>query len=177
MSKEKQGKEEPEDSMSSLFPDVIPLPFHDHYILPQPQKPLFIRSIRTQPPSHPVPHPFHFSDMTLCSSENEFRNSGVSFKILKELKRGRWPVTKKIDLHGLTLPQAIEKLETFFNQSLSEKHRCLLIIHGKGKNDESPLRALVRRGLTLNSHSVLAFCPATPTQGGNGATLVLLKKL
>ncbi|WP_369332828.1 Smr/MutS family protein [Candidatus Ichthyocystis sparus] len=53
----------------------------------------------------------------------------------------------------------------------------LTIIHGRGRNGISVLRTMVRHGLKINSHSVLAFCSAPQNTGESGATLVLIKKV
>jgi DNA-nicking Smr family endonuclease len=55
--------------------------------------------------------------------------------------------------------------------------RQILVIHGKGYNSEQEaiLRPLVQRWLE-EQQFVLAWCPAQPRDGGNGATYVYLRR-
>jgi len=86
------------------------------------------------------------------------------------------PVDAILDLHGKTAAEAELALEEFFRAARARACRKLLIIHGKGLHSEgeSVLGTLVARWLER--------CPtagrnakADRTQGGSGATWVLVK--
>ena len=97
-------------------------------------------------------------------------------KVLKDLRRGRWVVQEKLDLHGLNRDQAKEAVVTFLAECRQHGHRCVRIVHGKGLSSpgrEPVLKRLVLGWLTQRS-DVLAFCQARAAEGGAGAVVVLL---
>jgi DNA-nicking Smr family endonuclease len=112
----------------------------------------------------------------------EGRGRGVDAKLLRRLKAGELPVEARLDLHGHARADALDALERFFESARAAGKRCLLVIHGRGAHsrDDAPvLKPLVWRWLAASPSSasaVLAFASARPGQGGDGATLVLLRK-
>lgn len=112
----------------------------------------------------------------------EGRGRGVDVKLLRRLKAGEVTVEARLDLHGHARADALDALERFFERARAEGKRCLLVIHGRGAHsqDDAPvLKPLVWRWLAASPASafaVLAFASARPGQGGDGATLVLLRK-
>jgi|SRR5690625_316140 len=108
----------------------------------------------------------------------EYLNPICGTDVLRNLKRGRWPLEASIDLHGATLDQARQRLQHFLQHCLAEEYRCIRIVHGKGYrslNGEPVLLIQIRRWLT-QLHQVLAFCNCPPNEGGRGAVKVLLRK-
>jgi DNA mismatch repair protein MutS2 len=79
-------------------------------------------------------------------------------------------VGDEIDLHGLTVDEAIPKLEEFIYQAFQAGHYRVWVVHGKGTGI---LRQEMRRYLSKN-HLVRAQRPADPQHGGAGATQVEL---
>jgi DNA-nicking Smr family endonuclease len=85
-----------------------------------------------------------------------------------------------LDLHGLTSEEAYGRLRLAIEECGSRGVKELLVIHGKGIHsgpDEGPvLKSLVLRSLEneLDPH-VRYFRGGLPKEGGEGATLVLLK--
>ncbi len=109
---------------------------------------------------------------------DEYLNPICGTDVLRNLKRGQWPIEASIDLHGATLERARERLQSFLQYCLAEQYRCIRIVHGKGygsANQEPILLYQIRRWLTQLS-SVLAFCHCPPKEGGQGAVKVLLRK-
>ncbi len=105
----------------------------------------------------------------------------ISSKEKKELNTAK--IAKKIEvpqinLHGLTIEIALQKLSNFIkNQTPSIKK--ILIIHGKGlhnKGKKSPLKNEVRNWLTkkYTKKEIKDFSYASPKDGGHGATIVWL---
>jgi DNA-nicking Smr family endonuclease len=102
---------------------------------------------------------------------------GVGGDVLGRLRRGQWSIRRQIDLHGLTRDAAREALAAFIRQAARDGMRCVRVVHGKGNGSpgrEGVLKAKVRTWLVQKSE-VIAFAPAKPADGGNGALLVLLE--
>ena len=94
-------------------------------------------------------------------------------KIIRKLKQGNYDLEATLDLHGCTVSQSEDALEEFIQESLNDRLRCVLIIHGKGT--QAILKNQVNTYLQYHSQ-VLAFCSAKPKDGGVGALYALLKK-
>ncbi|OAQ20958.1 Smr/MutS family protein [Thermosulfurimonas dismutans] len=108
----------------------------------------------------------------------EGRAPGVSQEVIKALREGRFAVSRVLDLHGLTVPEAEFAFFEFMREALFRGERCVLIIHGRGLSspDKPVLKEKVRFWLErgpLRRH-VLAYASARPCDGGPGATYVLL---
>jgi len=107
-----------------------------------------------------------------------FKRTGIQHKVMKKLRQGRYRVDAELDLHGLTVNQAREALAQFLNKCQQHNSRAVRIIHGKGLGSahRGPvLKNSVNKWLP-QLHEVLAFCSATPADGGTGAVYVLLRK-
>ena len=144
-----------------------------------------------KPPSATVPRPQSaaairtYSENTQaplvddCQGENAvFARGGIQKKTVRDLKRGDIRIDSTIDLHGLRRHEALDLLETFFDEAGRRDYRCVLVIHGKGYGSEN--RQGVLKPLTVGwlreSAQVLAFSSAQPRDGGTGAVYVLLAK-
>ncbi len=102
-------------------------------------------------------------------------------RLVRRLRDGDYPIEARLDLHGHTRDEATAALERFVVQSVAAGRRCVLVIHGRGLNsgDAGPvLGDVVHRALAAGAaaRAILAFAHAGPAQGGDGATLVLLRK-
>jgi DNA-nicking Smr family endonuclease len=112
----------------------------------------------------------------------EGRAVGLDVKLLRRLKSGERRALARLDLHGHQRDEALRALERFVEGARGQGKRCVLVIHGRGAHspDDAPvLKPLVWRWLvasTLSRSAVLAFTSAPPAQGGDGATLLLLRK-
>lgn len=108
--------------------------------------------------------------------EPAWMRPGLSRRILKDLRRGRWAVQAELDLHGCNRDEALERLAEFVARGLLRGSRCLHIVHGKGYGSpggEPVLKTLVCRWLQ-HRREILAFCQASGPDGGSGALRVLL---
>jgi DNA-nicking Smr family endonuclease len=99
----------------------------------------------------------------------------------QKLRRGDFSVQAHLDLHGLNREEGHAALDGFVRVQRLAGKRCLLVIHGKGKNSKDGLPVLkeqISRWLTRGAlgRSVLAFCTAQPADGGAGAVYVLLRR-
>jgi DNA-nicking Smr family endonuclease len=106
------------------------------------------------------------------------RFAGIDRATAERLKRGRYPVEARLDLHGMTQAEAHRGLAGFVAGSRAAGRRCLLVITGHGRMGGGVLKAAVPRWLgepELRGH-VLAITPAQPKDGGGGALYVLLRR-
>jgi len=106
-----------------------------------------------------------------------FVQAGRGPDLIRDLKRGKWPIQASLDLHGCTLDEARTRLEQFLQSCLAHHVRCIQIVHGKGlgsKNGAPVLKDSVRRWLTQFAH-VLAYIECAEQNGGSGAVQVLLR--
>jgi DNA-nicking Smr family endonuclease len=173
-----------EDTDASMFrqavADARPLPKHGKAV-----------RRREQPPPYPVQSrldehealvesmsaPLQAEDWMDAGDEPNFLRPGLPRDVLRKLRRGNWVTQGQIDLHGLNRHEARDALAAFLAGCLKRGVRCVRIIHGKGlgsKNREPVLKEKVKLWLARREE-VLAYCQARPTDGGSGATMVLLK--
>lgn len=106
---------------------------------------------------------------------------GLDRRLMRKLRRGQFAVQAHLDLHGQTRAEARETVETFIQTSRMQRHRCVLIVHGRGLNSKDQIPVLkenLRLWLTRGriARAVLAFATARPSDGGAGAVYVLLRR-
>ena len=107
-----------------------------------------------------------------------FARGGVQRRESERLRRGRFTIEADLDLHGRTVADASAALDRFLEDCRRRGRRCVRIVHGKGFGSPSGqpiMKAHVDRWLRDRSE-VLAFCSATPPDGGTGALYVLLRR-
>ncbi len=125
---------------------------------------------KTEPPT---PLPDILFDSEPGVPPNDFLRNGLSRMTLRKLRRAK--IEDCLDLHGNHIDAARQLLQQFLHECVERELRCVLVIHGKGKNSgEGVLRRLSRHWL-IQLPAVLAWCDAPPANGGSGAVLVLLK--
>lgn len=106
---------------------------------------------------------------------------GIDHALLLRLGRGEIEPEERVDLHGTRIEAAKRLLAQRLASALARGLRCVLVVHGRGRRsatDDAPLRDAVPDWLSRgeNARRVLAFTPAPLRFGGDGATLVLLRK-
>ena len=111
-------------------------------------------------------------------SDYDFAANGIDPREIRKLKRGKYIVRDRRDLHGMTAAEALATVGRFIQNSQHRGHRCVCIVHGRGLHstgNQPILKARVRE--YLRSHrSVLAYTDAPVSDGGSGAVYVLLRK-
>ena len=105
---------------------------------------------------------------------------GIDRANAERLKRGRWPIDARLDLHGKTQEEAHRALVAFVPRARDAGHRCVLVITGRGLGPSGPgvLKTAVPRWLAepeLARH-VLMTAAAQPRDGGGGALYLLLRR-
>lgn len=119
--------------------------------------------------------------------------TGMDRRNAERFSRGKMEIEGHLDLHGRTQEQAHRTLRHFITASHAAQKRCVLIITGKGSARETVhtgdrftmperkggvLHRLVPQWLAepeLGLH-VVAFHPAQPKDGGDGALYVYLRR-
>lgn len=108
-----------------------------------------------------------------------FCKPGIQHKQFGKLKKGQLPPEAELDFHGMTANEAADSLGVFFSHCHQLNIRVVRVIHGKGQRSAEGipiLKNLLNQWLK-NRPDVLAFCSATPKDGGAGAVYVLLKNM
>lgn len=119
----------------------------------------------------------HYSPAMVSQDDTSYVQQGYGPDLVKGLKRGKWDTGAGLDLHGYTLDQARDHLDSFLQSCLSDRIRCVRIVHGKGygsRNGQAILKQSVRRWLT-QMRDVLAYAECAEHDGGAGAVRVLLR--
>ena len=105
---------------------------------------------------------------------------GIDRAHLDRLKRGRIPVEREVDLHGLERRRAGLELRVELQEAFEMAERCVLVIHGRGSHSETgPVLKEALLGWLCEpplDRLVMAFASAIPDHGGTGATYVLLRR-
>ncbi len=100
-------------------------------------------------------------------------------KIYKRIESNKIAISRRLDLHGYTLEQSYDLLLNFLQQAYKDNLRYVLIIIGKGLNNQGALQINVPRWLRTVPNMakyVSAVTYAAPKHGGQGALYVRLKK-
>lgn len=111
-------------------------------------------------------------------------NAGVATNLdrrtMDKLRKGQLRPEARIDLHGLSANDAHHAFSRFISRAYAEGDRCVLVITGKGSMKQGG--GVIRRELphwvnmSENRKRILGFATAQPTDGGNGAFYILLKR-
>lgn len=100
--------------------------------------------------------------------------------IARKLHENRFSVQDFIDLHGLTLDETEDVVDTFIKESLKHGLRCIKFIHGRGLRSLSGCavlkEALIKWLTGRYDKHIIAFATAPHYDGGLGAIYVLLRK-
>lgn len=107
--------------------------------------------------------------------------SGLDIHLVRKLRSGEFSRQAALDLHGMTADAAQVEVEQFILTAVRTGFRCVLIVHGRGRNSPGQIPVLKDRlklWLTRGKlgRLVLAFSTARPHDGGPGALYVLLRR-
>jgi len=129
----------------------------------------------------PAPKPHTSDPFTVLEHTADLiagTRGGVDSRTLKKLASGQIRPTRRLDLHGHYLLDAYQAIRAFVEQSQQQEHKCVLIIHGKGKGAHREM-GVIKQNISqflADISAVLAFHTALPRDGGSGACYVLLKR-
>lgn len=123
------------------------------------------------------------ADFDVSDTEEHMEGAVARFdpRVMRRLRAGELAIQAHLDLHGFTAEEAHRALVEFILRAMSLGQRCVLVIHGRGRNSpdqRSVLKNGVREWLTHGElgRRVLAFSSARLRDGGGGATYVLLRR-
>lgn len=105
---------------------------------------------------------------------------GAGRQPIRRLRRGKVPLERTLDLHGMDAPAARDAVVETLRRMWDLGERGLLIIHGRGLHSETGpvIKESLPGWLAAPPHGqrILGFLTAPPEMGGAGATLVLVRK-
>ncbi|MGY6029614.1 DNA endonuclease SmrA [Phytobacter sp. AG2a] len=119
-----------------------------------------------------------FLEILPLGSPLAFKRDGVQQGVIDKLRSGKYRQQASLSLLRQPVEQCRQLLFSFMHQAHAEGLRNLLIIHGKGRDDNSHaniIRSYLARWLP-EFDDVQAFCVAQAHQGGSGACYVVLRK-
>jgi len=107
--------------------------------------------------------------------------SGLDTRLVRKLRQGDFSRQAALDLHGMTVDEAQAEVEQFLLKAVRAGLRCVLLIHGRGRNSPGQMPVLkdrLKQWLTRTKLAkiILAFTTARPHDGGPGALYVLLRR-
>ena len=106
---------------------------------------------------------------------------GIDTRLVRKLRQGEFARQAALDLHGMKADEAKPEVERFLSQAAQTGIRCVLIIHGRGRNSPGQfpiLKDKLKQWLTRGRFAkmVLAFSTARAHDGGPGAMYILLRR-
>lgn len=106
-----------------------------------------------------------------------FHLPDLPLRTLQSLKKGQLEWQEGLDLHGYTIEAARAALTDFIRDGRKKSFRCLLLVHGKSYNRDGEVPSIKSHvnAWLRQMPDVLAFCSATPADGGTGAVYILLR--
>lgn len=137
-------------------------------------------SPRQKPEEQQPDNPLVSGFLTVVPLETplEYKAEGIQQGVLDKLRLGKYSLHASLNLLRQPVEICRQSLFSFMREAQRENFRNLLIIHGKGRDDESHaniVRSYVFRWLQ-QFDEVQAFCSAQPQHGGSGACYVALRK-
>ncbi|MBD3894381.1 DNA endonuclease SmrA [Halomonas sp. ML-15] len=108
----------------------------------------------------------------------EYRHDGIQMGVLDRLRQGGYAAEARLYLLKRPLEECRRELFQFIRDAHHAELRSLMVIHGRGREIDSPpnvLRSYVVKWLQ-QFDEVQAFASAPSSQGGLGATYVMLRK-
>ena len=108
------------------------------------------------------------------NTSDSYKAPSTPNQTLRQLQNGQIIHQKIINLRGLKLLEVQQDMETLLKGT--HRQTCYLIIHGKGsrsENSQPKIKQYLHATLT-NHPQVSAYCPALPSDGGQGAMYLLV---
>ncbi|MBR1605928.1 MAG: Smr/MutS family protein [Alphaproteobacteria bacterium] len=159
-----------------------------------------LKNVRRLPqPEEPPSAPIYIEEVTPTISYKNIPNiyqlsylhvgdlSNMDGQTARRMKRCEYKIEATLDLHGKTETQAYDNVFNFIKQAYLQNKRCVLIITGKGLNQNADDDIFSEKGklkertpVWLNSEQlrplILGFIHPTQNLGGTGALYILLRK-
>ncbi|MCH4813174.1 DNA endonuclease SmrA [Vreelandella neptunia] len=119
-----------------------------------------------------------FVDLLPPFDPMEYRREGIQQGVVDKLRHGGYSVQSQLHLLRRPLSECRRMLFPFIQEAYAHDLRSVLIVHGRGREIDSPanvLRSYLAKWLS-QFDEVQAYVSAQPSEGGLGATWVMLRK-
>ncbi|TVP51274.1 MAG: DNA endonuclease SmrA [Halomonas sp.] len=119
-----------------------------------------------------------FVDLVPAFDPIEYRREGIQQGVVDKLKHGGYSVQAQLHLLRRPLGECRRMVFPFIQEAYANDLRSVLIVHGRGREIDSPanvLRSYLAKWLS-QFEEVQAYVSAQPSEGGLGATWVMLRK-
>lgn len=119
-----------------------------------------------------------FVDLLPPFDPMEFRREGIQQGVVDKLRHGGYNAQAQLHMLRRPLSECRRMLFPFIQEAYANDLRSVLIVHGRGRNIDSPanvLRSYLAKWLS-QFEEVQAYVSAQPSEGGLGATWVMLRK-
>jgi len=119
-----------------------------------------------------------FVDLVAPFDPLEFRRDGIQQGVVDRLRHGGYADQARLHLLRRPLEECRRALPPFILEAFAHDLRSVLIVHGRGPSIDSPtnvLRSYLAKWL-IQFPEVQAYVSAQPSDGGLGATWVMLRK-
>lgn len=119
-----------------------------------------------------------FLELVPLAETLAFQREGLQQGVIDKLRAGKYTRQASLSLLRQPAEKCRQMLFSFIRQAERDGLRNLIIIHGKGREENSHpnvVRSYLARWLT-EFDAVQAFCVALPHHGGSGACYVALRK-
>lgn len=119
-----------------------------------------------------------FVDLLPPFDPMEYRREGIQQGVVDKLRHGGYSVQSQLHLLRRPLSECRRMLFPFIQEAYAHDLRSVMIIHGRGREIDSPanvLRSYLAKWL-CQFEEVQAYVSAQPSEGGLGATWVMLRK-
>lgn len=151
---------------------------------PAPEPPALSLPRRPSPPSPAARITFDLAPDPHAALERA--NPHMDRRRFDKLRRGRLDPEARIDLHGMTSERAHAALTSFILDAYAKDRRLVLVITGKGRQDDGAMQHR-RHGILRHSlphwlagsalgARILQVAPAHQRHGGAGAFYVYLRR-
>ncbi|MEE8580172.1 MAG: Smr/MutS family protein [Myxococcota bacterium] len=171
MSSRRRGEDEDGESFSDAVGDVKPRADRAKFVppsAPRPSRP-GIAVAETTPFDFPIP-----------GEPRVGVAQGISRRQLQRLRDAEIRPEMTLDLHGRDSASARGELRKALERAWESGRRCVLVVHGRGRHSagDPVLRDALLGWLAEPplAGRVLAFTPAHHSDGGEGASYVLLRR-
>ena len=104
--------------------------------------------------------------------------TAISKKNIRNFSKGNVFIENKLDLHGYNQIEAKSLLKEFISSSIQKNYRLILVITGKGKDEQGVIKSNILTWLNSKDlrNKILAVNHASKKHGGQGAIYIFLKK-
>ncbi|WP_447553039.1 DNA endonuclease SmrA [Vreelandella sp. EE22] len=119
-----------------------------------------------------------FVDLLPPFDPMEYRREGIQQGVVDKLRHGGYSVQAQLHLLRRPLSECRRMVFAFIQEAYASDLRSVMVVHGRGRELDSPanvLRSYLAKWLS-QFDEVQAYVSAQPSEGGLGATWVMLRK-